>query len=75
MKSIPISEIILARNVSDLIILKETGIVTGGSPASAYPAHIMLPSKEDHPKRHQEITAEIPAKYRASLAKGQPLQV
>ncbi len=44
-------------------------------PATMYPARIVLPCEEDHPARHKETIAEIPAKYRAQVIKGQPPQV
>ena len=75
MKSIPISEIKLARSERDLVNLKETGNVGGGSPATTYRAQIMLPCQEDQPVRHQETRAEIPVKYRANVIKGQPPQI
>ncbi len=72
MKSIPISEIKLARSTRDLMNLKETGVTYGDSPATMYPARIVLPCEEDHRVRHKETVAEIPAKYKAQVMKGQP---
>ncbi len=75
MKSIPISEIELARSVRGLMNLKETGVSYGDSPATLYLALIVFPCVQDRTARYQDTVAEIPVKYRAQVIKGQPPQV
>ncbi len=50
--------------------LKDIGISYGDSPATMYPAQIVLPCAQDQAARHEETIAEIPVKYRAQVAKG-----
>ncbi len=70
MKSILISELKLARSTRGLLNVKDTGISYGDSPATMYPTQIFLPCEEDQEVRHQETVAEIPARYRSQVAKG-----
>ena len=75
MKSIPISEVKLARSKRDLRDVKDTGFSYGGSPSTMYPAQIVLRCAQDQETRHAETVVEIPAKYKAQVVKGTTPQV